>query len=207
MKILLINGSPNSSGATMRALTECKKTLSALGAECALYNIGIKERYACCACGGCKETKKCIFGDIDELAALCDKTDALIIGTPTQFGIAPGNLLSVLSRLVYSSRSALKYKPIAVIGVGRRGCISEAISTVKKFFEFSCCPLVSGTYPAMLYAKGKESAEKDAEGLKNMRSISKNLFFVTRCIEFAKENGIAPPEEETDIKTDISSIL
>lgn len=207
MKVLLINGSPNEHGSTMRALLECKQTLEELEAETKIYNVGKNPRRACITCGNCKTTKKCVFDDLDELCKDLTISDAVIIGTPTHYASIPGNLLSILERILYSSKHTVENKPIAVIGTGRRGCISEAIRDVKKFFEFASCPIISGSYPAILYSTGFDNAEKDKEGLKNMRSISKNLFYIANCIQIAKEKGIYPPKEEIGEKTDISSII
>ena len=206
MKILLLNGSSHTSGASARALLEMKKVVLEEGAAPLQYSVGASARYACCACGGCKATGSCIYGDIDSLITLAKEANAIVICTPTHYAAAAGNLLSVLSRLLFSAKSAIEHKPIGVCSVGRRGGLTEAAHDVKKLFEFASCPIISGIYPAILYARDSKSAEYDTEGLENMRSLAKNVLYIARCIEEGGRNGILPPKETREYKTDISAL-
>ena len=206
MKILLINGSLHEKGACAGVIAEVKNMLSATAVEFSEYRIGSAPRYACSGCLGCKGGNGCIYRDIDSLTEIFSEANATIICTPTHYAAAPGNLTSVLSRLVFSSKKSVQYKPIGVIGVGRRGGLCEAIRDVKKFFEFASCPIISGIYPALLYADGYENRIFDDEGSQNVRSLVSNLIFITRCIDLGRKNGILPPSDEKRIKTDIPSL-
>ena len=206
MKILLINGSPRKKGACMRALEEIKEVLTGSGLEISEYWVGKAPRHACSGCGGCKGGDGCVYRDIDGLIELSKEADGIVICTPTHYASAPGNLTSILSRLVFSSRVAVEFKPIGVMGVGRRGGICEAVRDVKKFFEFTSCPIVSGIYPPILYAKNYKSAALDDEGLENARSLASNIAYIARCLRVGAENGIFPPHEERRFKTDITDL-
>lgn len=207
MRILLINGSPHEAGATRRALDECKATFERLGAITEYYFLGNEPRRACTACGGCRKRGSCVFGDIDTLIEKIKNSDGIVIGTPTHYAGAPGSLLSVISRLLYSAKACVEYKPVAIVGAGRRGCICSAIDEVARFFAFSSSPTVSGVYPAILYGTDYESAGYDAEGLQNMRSAAENIYWLSSAITAARKHGITPPVAEPKIKTDISSLL
>lgn len=206
MKILLINGSPRENGAAKRAILEMRGEILKSGCEAIIYEIGNSPRYACISCGFCRDGEGCVFGDIDELVKLCENANALIICTPTHYASAPGSLTSILSRLLFSYKKSVAHKPVGIASVGRRGGLCEAIADVRKFFEFASCPIVSGIYPPILYAKDFATAELDEEGLENMRSLSRNVIYVARCVEAAGEKGILPPEEKREFKTDISSL-
>lgn len=205
MKILLINGSSRKKGASARVLEEMKSIFIENALEISEYWIGRTPRHACSGCGGCKSGEGCVYRDIDGLIGLTKGADGIIVCTPTHYAAAPGNLTSVLSRLAFSSRAALEFKPIGVMGVGRRGGICEAVRDVKNFFEFLSCPIVSGIYPPILYAKDYKSAELDKEGLQNARSLAKNLAYIVRCLKAGSENGILPPREDRTFKTDITT--
>jgi len=207
MKILLINGSARKNGGCFRALEEIKLEILKSDAEVFEYDIGTAPRYACSHCLGCKDGNGCIYRDIDGLTELCNKSDAIIICTPTHYASAPGNLTAVLSRLLFSSKKSVAYKPIGVGGVGRRGGVCDAIQDVKKFFEFAFCPIISGVYPAILYTDGYQNAAYDEEGVQNMRSLAKNVIYIAQCIEYGNKNGIPRPKEEERIKTDIPALL
>ena len=207
MKLLLVNASPHKKGSTARALDECRAKLKELGAVTEYYHLGNAARNSCTVCGGCKGSGTCVFGDIDALADAFTRADGIIIGVPTHYAGAPGNILSALSRLLFSRRQCVEYKPIAVIGSGRRGCITGAIGDVQKFFEFASCPIISGVYPALIYGSDYESAGFDAEGLQNMRSVAENMYWILSALELAEKNGISHPISEPKIKTDLPSLL
>ncbi len=206
MKILLINGSPRENGAAKRVILEMRSEILKSGCEASIYEIGNSPRYACISCGFCKGGERCVFGDIDELANLCVDANALIICTPTHYASAPGSLTSILSRLLFSSKKTVEHKPVGIASVGRRGGLCDAIADVRKFFEFASCPIVSGIYPPILYAKDFATAELDEEGLENMRSLSRNVIYLSRCIESGFESGIFPPKEKREFKTDITTL-
>ncbi len=207
MKILLVNASPHKKGATARALDECRAKLKELGAVTEYYFLGNASRNSCTACGGCKSGGNCVFGDIDDLTDAFTRADGIIIGVPTHYASAPGNILSVLSRLMFSAKQCAEYKPIAVIGSGRRGCVTNAIDETVKFFEFASCPIISGAYPALIYGSDYESAGFDAEGLQNMRSVAENMYWILSALKLAEKNGITHPISEPKIKTDLPSLL
>ena len=206
MKVLLINGSMHNSGASFGALKEIKNEILKLNADFSEYSVGTSPRYACSCCGSCRDGNGCVHGDIDSLCELCSSANAIIICTPTHYASAPGNLTSVLSRLVFSKRSSIEHKPIGIASVGRRAGLCDAAHDVKKIFEFASCSIVSGSYPSILYAKDFESVKLDDEGLQNMRSLANNVVYIARCMEIGSKNGILPPDEPRIYKTDISTL-
>lgn len=207
MRILLINGSPHKNGATKRALDECEGVLLRFGAKSEHFWMGGMSSQPCTACCGCKSERKCVFGDLEEIKEKIKSADGIIIGIPTHYASAPGNIISSLSRLLFSAKECVEYKPIAVIGAGRRGGVSSAIDEIVKFFTFISCPIVSGGYPPIIYGSDYDSAGFDGEGLQNMRSVSENMYWLISAIEIAEKNGLHHPIAEQKIKTDIPSLL
>ena len=206
MRILILNGSPRENGATNRALKECLIEAKRLGVDASIISLGIESRHSCTGCGYCKRSGKCVFPDIKGIYNSAKESDAFIVGSPSHYFGATGTLISALSRLFYSGIDAFMYKPAAVIGVGRRGGIYESITDIERFFKFSSSPIVSATYPPLLYASDGKNAEYDAEGLQNMRLVTQNLVWLASCIKIAKNNGLDYPTPEQKIKTDISSL-
>ena len=104
MNVLLLNGSPRPNGCTARALREVADTLQAEGIEVNTVQIGIKPIRGCISCNTCSTKGKCVFDDtVNEVAPLFEKTDGLIIGTPTYYAHANGGLIAFLDRLFYST--------------------------------------------------------------------------------------------------------
>ena len=206
MNILIINASPHKSGASDAIVKTLCRELSELKDKCSIISLGTRAINACTACGYCKSGKGCIYTDLTEIADSLRNTDGLIFVTPTYYGGAVGGLLSLLSRLIYSEKRQIMNKPIASVGVGRRGCISSAIEEINRFFYFCASPIVTSGYPPIVYAKDSQSTERDLEGLQNLRSIAANMHWITKCITSGRSHGILPPIEETKICTDISSL-
>ena len=198
MNFLLLNASAHRDGATFRALSEAKRVFDEKGDTSTVYWLGKAPRYSCLACGGCRAGGRCVIGDLEELYSLLRDCDGIILGTPTYYATASGNLLSVLSRLCFSAKELLKNKPAATIATARRAGAICAVNEVNKFFDFCSMITVGGCYPPILYG-----GETDAEGLQNARSLANMMHWVADCIKIGKENGIFPPEEEPKIKTNI----
>lgn len=89
MKVLLINGSPNTKGCTYTALNEVAKTLEIADIETEIIHVGNKEIRGCIGCRKCKNIKKCIFTDIvNEVAPKFAEADDLVIGSPVYYASA-----------------------------------------------------------------------------------------------------------------------
>jgi len=206
MNILLINASPHKKGASARVVSELWDSFDALGDTTIELDIGIEARSACTACGGCKGGGGCIIGDLGEFASALESANGIIFVTPTYYGGAVGSLTALLSRLLYSEKRHFLYKPVATVGIGRRGCISSAVDQVNRFFHFTSSPIVTSGYPPIVYAVDSASAERDAEGLQNVRSLARNMHWLAKCIERGGSDGISPPEPEAKISIDIPSL-
>lgn len=64
MKVLMINGSPNSKGNTYTAFSEMEKIFAAEGIETEIIHVGNKDIRGRIGCRKCKESGKCVFNDI-----------------------------------------------------------------------------------------------------------------------------------------------
>ena len=198
MRILLISGSRNTSGATAEAISFSEKIIYRSGAEAVIYTAPESVR-ACTGCGYCKKNGGCVFADLTELYEKAQICDSIMIFTPIHYLGASPSLTSVLSRLFMSKMSVVKGKPAAVIAVGRRAGGSSAIADIFRFFTFSASPIANSTYPAIYYGYG------DAEGRESVELITDEIIWLTRSLSVAKECGIDAPELTRKCKTDLRS--
>ncbi len=176
MKFLLINGSPHVNGATRCALDRIAAGFATLGDEVSIYSIGSDARKTCLACGGCKSGAGCVIGDIGSLADEVRAADGIIIGTPTHYAAPSGTLISVLTRLVRSSRAEIHGKPIATVAVGRRGGVCGAAEALHRYFEFCGCPIVCASYPLGILGSNDSEVEGYLDELcRNMHTVAKKL--------------------------------
>lgn len=201
MKVLLINGSPKSTGCTARALREVADTLQKEGVETEIITVGNQPVRGCINCGYCKSNKKCVFDDIvNKAAEKFKEADGLVIGSPVYYGSANGTLVSFLDRLFYSTDFPKTMKAGAAVVSCRRGGNSATFDELNKYFTISQMPVVSSRYWNMVHGFTAEDVEKDAEGLATMRVLGRNMAFLMKGIALAKE-AYGLPEAEPSVFT------
>ncbi|NLI61240.1 MAG: flavodoxin family protein [Clostridiales bacterium] len=201
MKVLLINGSPNSKGCTYTALEEAAKVINSEGIETEIIHVGHKDIRGCIACRQCKKNGKCVFDDIvNEVASKLEKSDGLIIGSPVYYASANGTLVSFLDRLFYSTQWDKSMKVGAAVVSARRGGASATFDQLNKYFTISGMPVVSSQYWNSVHGNTPEEVKKDLEGLQVMRTLGRNMSFLIKSIALGKEK-YGMPEKEQGIYT------
>lgn len=200
MKVLLINGSPRRNGNTRRALSEVAAALNECGIETEIINIGTRAVQGCIACGRCKDTGRCAFGDelYETVRAKAEAADGLVVGSPTYYAGPNGSLCALLDRLFYSSSDVLQYKPAASVAVCRRGGTSANFDRLNKYFTITNMPVVTSNYWNSVHGAAPGEAEQDAEGLQTMRILGRNMAWLLKSIH---QGGQQHPALEKKIKT------
>ncbi len=201
MKVLLINGSPHKNGCTYTALSEAAASLNENGIETEIFWIGNKAIHGCIACGGCKDTGRCVFDDgVNDVSDKMAECDGLIIGTPVYYASPNGSLYSLLDRL-FGICPSLAHKPSAAVASARRGGTTAAIDGINKYFTIRQMPVVSSTYWNTVHGNTPEEVKQDKEGLQTMRNLGKNMAWLIKCIDAGKKAGIDIPVAESSEKT------
>lgn len=189
MKVLVINGSPHLHGCTDRALREVEKTLADNGIETVRVNVGNKDIRGCIACYYCREHGRCVFNDlVNETALLLAEADGVVIGSPTYYAGANGQLHAFLDRLFYSTAGAVNktMKVGATVVSSRRAGSTSVFDEINKYFTISSMPIVSSTYWNEVHGWTAEDVEKDLEGLQTMRNLGRNMAFLIKAINASK---------------------
>lgn len=189
MKVLVINGSPHLHGCTDRALHEVEKTLADNGIETVRVNVGNKDIRGCIACYYCREHGRCVFNDlVNETALLLAEADGVVIGSPTYYAGANGQLHAFLDRLFYSTAGAVNktMKVGATVVSSRRAGSTSVFDEINKYFTISSMPIVSSTYWNEVHGFTAEDVEKDLEGLQTMRNLGRNMAFLIKAINASK---------------------
>ena len=196
MKVLMINGSPHQNGNTSIALHEMEKIFQQEGVEVEILHIGNKDIRGCIGCRKCAEAGKCVFNDlVNETAGKFQECDGLVIGSPVYYASANATLVAFLTRLFYSTRFDKTMKVGASVVVARRGGLSAAFDELNKFFTISGMPVASGQYWNSVHGQMPGEAEQDTEGLQGMRTLARNMTFLMRGVELAKEKYGLPERE------------
>ncbi len=201
MKVIMINGSPHETGTTYRALNEIAKTLMENQIESEIITVGNRQVVGCDVCGACSKLGKCVKDDIvNTLIEKIEKADGLIVGSPVYYASLNGTLKALLDRLFFAKKS-FAYKPAAAVAVARRAGTTATLDIINKYFMLSNMPIVSSQYWNMVFGSNGLQAEQDDEGLQTMRVLGKNMAWLIKCINSAKQMNILPPEEEKHIRT------
>ncbi len=197
MKVILINGSPNSKGCTFTALSEVAATLNLQGIDTEIIQVGNKDIRGCIGCRKCKTDKKCVFNDIvNEVAPKFTECDGMVIGSPVYFASANGTLISFLDRLFFSFPTDKTMKVGAAVVSARRGGNSSTFDVLNKYFTISSMPVATSQYWNMVHGYTAEDVRKDEEGMQTMRTLGRNMAFLIKSIALGKEKYDLPEKEE-----------
>ena len=202
MKVLLLNGSPNSDGCTYTALCEVAKALHAEGIETEMIQVGDKAIRGCIACRSCKEKGYCVFDDIvNEVIDKAKTADGFIFGSPVYYSGINGTMKSFLDRLFFSGGQYLAYKPGAGVVSARRSGTVAAWQQLNLYFTINNMPVVSSQYWNMVHGNTAEEVLQDKEGLQIMRTLGHNLAWMLKSIEAGEKAGIEKPKPEPRERT------
>lgn len=197
MKVLIINGSPKVNGNTAFALSQMEAVFTDNGVETETIQVGSQLIRGCIGCGSCYKNRKCVFEDlVNETAAKLSEYDGIVVGSPVYYASPNGTLLSFLDRLFYSTGHIDKSMKVgASVVCARRGGCTASMDVLNKYFTISSMPVVSSTYWNQIHGSKPGEAELDAEGIRTMRNLAKNMVFLMNAIAAEKAaKGLPEPE-------------
>ena len=202
MKVLLINGSPKTNGNTAFALDQMVEVFRVEGIETEIIQVGNQSIRGCTACGGCYKLGKCVFDDlVNEVAEKLQNAEGIVVASPVYYASPNGTLLSFLDRLFYSSGHVDKRMKVgASVVVARRGGCTASMDVLNKYFSISQMPIASSTYWNIIHGSKPQEAAQDAEGIRTVRNLAKNMVFLMRSVALGKE-AIGLPEPENRVFT------
>lgn len=207
MKVLLVNGSPHKEGCTYTALSEVADTLNRERIETEIFWIGNKPIGGCIACLKCREKGACVFDDVvNRFREKAYEAAGFIFGSPVHYAAASGNMTSFMDRLFYSEfgangNKAFYMKLAAAVISARRAGTTATFDQLNKYFTIQEMPIVSSRYWNMIHGANAEQAKQDAEGLYTMRVLGRNMAYLLKCQEAARNAGVALPEREEPVFT------
>ena len=92
-------------------------------------------------------------------------------------------------------------KPAAAVVSARRAGTTATFDQINKYFTIQEMPVVSSRYWNMVHGTTAQEVREDAEGLYTMRVLGRNMAYMLRCQQAARNAGIALPEKETPVFT------
>ena len=197
MKVLLLNGSPNENGCTATALKVCAEILKECGVETEFAHVGTGAIHGCIACFQCEETGRCAFEEdvTNGIIVQAESADGIIVGTPVYYAGPTGAVCSVLERMFTAAGERLCGKPAATVVCCRRNGASATFDRINKFFAYNHMPIVtSQNCWNVVHGQEPDEVLKDEEGLQTLRVLSRNMAWMLRAIDGAKEDRPQPEE-------------
>lgn len=190
MKVLLLNGSPDSNGCINEGLKVMDEIFKSEKIDTEIIQIGKKAIPGCIGCRMCKKTGECFQKDIaNEIAKKLMEADGIVIGSPVYYASPNGSLLALLDRVFYQA-SNLNMKVGASIVSCRRGGATATFDCLNKYFAISNMPIASSNYWNMIHGSKKEDIYKDEEGIQTLKLLAHNMSFLIKSINLGKENGL-----------------
>lgn len=206
MKVVLVNGSPNSKGCTFTGLKEAANTLNEEGIEAPIFQVGREPVSGCIACFHCAQTGRCRISDcVNEFVEIAEDADGFMFGTPVHFGAAGGAITSFMDRAFFTQLCAEKdtyyLKPVAAIASARRSGPANAVDQLNKYFTMMEMPIMSSIYWNMVHGSKAEDVKQDLEGLQTLRILARNMAWFLRCKEAGVKNDVPMPKREAITRT------
>ena len=197
MKVLLINGSPKEKGNTAFALEQMADVFADQGIETEMIHVGNQLIKGCQGCGGCYKIGKCVIDDIvNKTAEKLAEADGMVVGSPVYYASPNGTLLSFLDRLFYSSGKISKRMKVgASVVCARRGGTTASMDVLNKYFTISEMPVASSTYWNIIHGAKPGQAEEDAEGIRTVRNLAKNMSYMMKAFAAARDTVELPDAE------------
>ena len=197
MKIVIINGSPRPNGNSSKLIDEMIQIFDKEGIQVEQYQSGSKAIRGCMACGYCHEHHECVFkDDVNRLAGIFKDSDGLVVVSPVYYGSANGSVISLLDRMFYSSNFDKRFKVGAAFAIARRAGTTATYDELNKYFAINQMPVASGRYWNNGFGREQGQIERDEEGLQNARIVARNMVFLMKAIQDAKEKYGLPEAEE-----------
>ncbi len=180
---IAISGSPRRNGNTDTLLQRCLERLAGQGIGGELVRLCDVTIQGCAACGGCRESKdeSCPGRNCDDFQLVFEKmvrADIIVVGSPVYFGSATPELMALLDRAGYVSRSnggMLSRKIGGPIAVARRAGHNFTYAQLMMWYLVNDMVVPGSTYWNVGVARDPGEINNDAEALATIDRFADNL--------------------------------
>jgi len=189
MKVIGINGSARKEGNTSLLIKKVFEELKKEGIETELIELAGENIKNCLACYKCFENKdkKCIIKNdiLNEVIEKMEKSDAIILGSPTYFANVSPEIKSLIDRagLVAIANNYIFQKKIgaAVVSVRRAGA-TNVFDAINKFFFINQMIVPGSVYWNLGIGLQPGDVNEDVEGNRTMKVLGKNMAWLLKKI-------------------------
>jgi multimeric flavodoxin WrbA len=194
VKVVAFNGSPRKNGNTAILLRQVLQELEKEGIQTELVQVGGQPVRGCMACYQCRERKdrRCIYHDdmVNEWIGKMLAADGVLIGSPTYFAGLTPETKALIDRAGFVSRgngNIFRRKVgAAVIAVRRSGALN-VFNAINAFFLINEMIVPGSVYWNLGLGGGIGEVQEDAEGIRTMKKLGKNMAWLLKKLNTDKE--------------------
>jgi multimeric flavodoxin WrbA len=182
MHAVAISGSPRKNGNTELFLQRCLDGLAAKGISGELISLRDKTIKGCRGCNTCSRNRdKCCNTKDDDFHPVFEamqKADIIVVGSPVYFGSATPEIMALLDRAGYVSRSngnLFSRKVGGPLAVARRAGHNFTYAQLLMWYMINDMIVPGSTYWNVALAREPGKVLEDAEGLATVDRFAENL--------------------------------
>jgi len=190
IRVVAFNGSARKGGNTAILLKNVLQELENEGIETELVELSGMEIHGCKACRQCsaRKDRRCSqTGDqVNELIEKMDRADGILLGSPTYFSDASPEIKALMDRAGYVSMAnggMLRRKVGAAVAAVRRAGAQHVLDTLNHYFLISEMVVPGSTYWNIGVGREIGDVEQDAEGIRTMRNLGKNMAWLLKAVK------------------------
>ena len=190
MNAIAICGSPRVGGNTELLLTRCLEKLQTQGIAGTLVRLAEKRVEPCVACVACRKLhdKTCAnkSDDFHDIFGQMQYADIIIVGSPVYFGSATPQLMALLDRAGYVSRSngnLFSRKLGGPVVVARRAGQNFTYAQLCFWYTINDMIVPGSTYWNIGFGLDRGHVNEDAEALSTVERFAENLAWLAKKIE------------------------
>lgn len=187
LKVTGIVGSPRKGGNTEILVRRALQGAEQEGAETELITLHDKRIEFCDGCRRCRRGEEChIDDDVMDIFREMERSDGIIIGTPTYFSCVSAQTKALIDRIGYIALG--KGKPFrgkvgAPIVVARRAGASSTWAQLIYFFFIMEMVIPGAMYWSVAYGREIGEVEKDDEGMRTAEDLGRKVATVARKLK------------------------
>jgi multimeric flavodoxin WrbA len=190
MKVVAFCGSARKQGNTYLLQQAVLEPLADAGAETEIIELAGSEIRGCMSCYVCFMEKNgtCVLKKdiVNDCIAKMAAADAILLGSPAYFGDVTSEMKALIDRcgMVSQANGHMFQRKIgaAVVVVRRSGAV-HTLDTMNHFFLLSKMIIVGSDSWNVGIGPEKGEVVDDEEGMKNMRLLSKNIFWLLKKLQ------------------------
>lgn len=196
MKVVAFSGSARKGGNTAILIRHVLAELEAEGIETELVELAGQKVQGCTACMKCREIRDRQCHGRKDFGNKCiskmDEADGIIIGSPVYYADISAETKALIDRAGYvaGANGAMFKRKVgaAVIAVRRAGSV-HAFDSINHLFFISQMIVPGSSYWNMGMGREKGDVEQDAEGIRTMETLGKNMAWLMErvCTDAAPE--------------------